>query len=374
MAGVVTVWLLGGTLAFAQTAPSWNRIGKGQLLTITETTVPNTYDLTPSWRIALEGASSAPEDLSADLELHINGVLHSTHGMPALVSWNSGGSAACTGAPLGQVCGSASLNGVAVDLVCDAGLCTTPPMDLTIPAVPLSSGDEILILVRPASGLQPDAQPDDDGGGLLFGSWNRRLEGLSVHPVPGGRADLKELDVEWAMEFSASATLGVDMTPSADGSCCDEACACPPRRKGKKRKPREIVVVGCCYGQTGSDGVAGITAVPGPGDPCGHVIFDDMTMVELTVDPQTNACTSPPFADLVFDNVTAPPGDVITVTLVPAPGALPELPSIPDDDQGSVEVPPVAPALPGWGHALSALLLGALAIPVLMRVYRTREA
>lgn len=190
----------------------------------------------------------------------------------------------------------------------------------------LTPGDEIMVLLRPAPGAVPDADPSDDGGPFIVDTWNRRVTRLLSSP--GSGEGLFDLEVGWTLDLESSATLPLELGTTVD-----------------------LKVNGAT--QTSSDNPECI--IWDIADSCATV--SGMTLALLC--PGGASCSLPPFA-VVFPDIALEPGDVITVILRPAPGALPELPGSPEDDELELLFPFAVPALPPWALATLAFALACL--------------
>ena len=352
----------------AQTPPSWNRRVTGLAITTAAGGPAGTYDATAVWRIDLEGSSTSPVELGTVVDLSIAGGSPTTMTAEECLIWelDAGGAFDCTGQPNGTACGTVTISGVSgQQLSCDAdtGTCATPPFTASFSNIALSVDDEVTIALTAASGAERDTQTDDDSGALVFASWNRRIRSVQLQASPGGPDGIFEISIEWVIDFSASATLSLNLAlephatgcPDADplcaepdpGTCCQEACNC----KG-----------GCTVDDIKGLMRPGLCGVS-PDEPCGEAIIDDAP-VELTCDPETNTCSTPPFFAMIT-TVSAPQSNRMLVTLIPAPGALPEL--FTEDDRWIVEFSTSIPAVSHWGLIVISVLLLATGTLVMRR-------
>ncbi|MEM7164821.1 MAG: hypothetical protein AAF581_05115 [Planctomycetota bacterium] len=278
--------------------------------------------------------STVPQDFSTRLDLVVNGVpvasaLQTAIALQATDCALSGG---CTQG----ICGSWD-NGLAIsDGFCrDISGPASPPecmcghwFTTDFPPVPLQPGDEIMIILYPAPGALPDGVEHDDTwaqvhAGPIAGP-NRSFSSVQVTPssaAPG----TSDVHIEYRVEAGPS-VLALDLSTEVEiqvngvvvhnstrtisknpdlGSCDNNACLnmigcaifdCPPT----------IGVAGqCFFSQTQQNCV------------CATLLSLDVGAIPLD------------------------PNDDLVVILRPVPGALPELPGFPPDDEGMPD--PTAP-------------------------------
>lgn len=288
---------------------------------------PGSVIVTAYWE-GLVDPSTMTQDLTADLELSVNGVVRQTVTAIAL----SLGASDCTvsGSCSGGQCGSWD-NGV---LVGD-GTCRDTSMSPGVtdcacgfwfatefPEETIAAGDQISLVLTPAPGSQPDSNTTDDFFSLTYDGGtvapNRRIAALSRSDNPSGGTDLDfeivlergpssvPLDLSFAVEIYNSNSLGtaeIEFVEVATGSesltSCDGplACGSPP------------------------DGCALWTIAQVPvGGTC-------------QFSPSQQNCLCSYSIAYVFDAVPIDPDEGVIIVLRPLPGALPELPGFPDDEE-----------------------------------------
>jgi hypothetical protein len=355
--------------ALAQTEPSWNRRITSVEIVPAGGGPAAGYDLEVAWQIDLQGTSASPVALGVSIELLVNGADRGTTGSNDLLSWDVPGSSTfCLTAADGDPCGTATINGVAAQLGCEAqtATCTPPPFTTAFPGISLNAADNLAASLTPAAGAEPEAFTIDDAGALVFGSWNRRIRSLQVQSSPAGPTGTFEIAVEWVIDFQASSTLSVNfMTqthvsdcPDEDPvcgdpvatSCCDLSCDC------------EDDVDGADFlsWQTGSGSCSSSSSV------CGEAIIGGV-LTDLTCDPDTDTCSSPAFSSAIT-NVSPPPSGRMLVSLLPTANALPELSA--DDDRQVVQFPVAVPAVSRGGVVVVSLLLAS----AWLMIWRRRPA
>jgi len=320
--------------ASAQGNSVWNRRVESLRVQPSATGPSGAFDLLVDWRLeAISSGSGA--NMGTEIALLVNAtevaMVTATASDPGL---SAGGAdpGACMPATCGGSCGSVSVDAISTALTCvDAATscaCQSPDLTAVFPGVVLTPGDEIMVLLRPAPGAAPDADPTDDGGPFIVDTWNRRV--TSMLSSPGSATGLFDLKVWWTLDLESSSTLPLELGTTV-----------------------ELKVNGST--QTSSDNPECI--IWDIADSCATV--SGMTLELLC--PGGPSCSLPPFS-VVFPDVALEPGDVITVILRPAPGALPELPGFPDDDELQRIFPFVVPALPPWALATLALALASVGV------------
>jgi hypothetical protein len=318
--------LLSAVLALAAVAPSaeaqsaWNRRVEAVSVVPNEAT-PTLSDVHVVFGIHGDGTETAAFDASTEVELWINRTLVASQTVP--VGGDPGTGGCVDGSSCGGSCGSGSVDGMSAALICrPVGACAPicdcqcgfPSITSSFPGQTTTTGDEIMVLLRPAPGAVPDDVPSDDELAITYGStifWDRQIEsltlvestanpgtwdvtaegtifhdGLLAFVGTGGSANLG-MEIELRVNGVLVATHPIDFQPFplAPSCVCSNACA--------------------------------------------------------TWDGQTHSCTPYigsechcgwPWLD-VFPGVPVVPTDEIMVLLRPAPGALPELPGFEDDDE-----------------------------------------
>lgn len=361
---LLVMWLLmmtaGEAVVLGQPDPAWNRRVTGVSVV---SSPAGDFDVTVEWRIDLEGSSTPPVEVGTDVDLSIGGGLPTTTTSDDCVIWDlqNGGGFDCTGQPDGTTCGTASISGTPVSLTCDADTdtCSTPSKIATFPGVPLTTGDVITVILRPAPNALPDSSPnDDDDGRLTFGTWNRKLVSLDIVPTPGAPADTFDITAQVLIEKLHAATvpldLSIDTVPVA-GECCDPPCCCPPCST-------ECGGTGCGNDvnltwpdvPTEDTILAGLCPALGCAGSCGSVTGPGGT-VAANCDAVECVCRSD-LITLTWLAMPFQPGDEITVILRPSPGALPELPGFEDDEMAGFAPGPI-PAVSDWGVVAMALMI-----------------
>jgi FlgD Ig-like domain len=297
----------------------WDRRIEGLSLTQTPTGL---WEVRAVWDVLLTEAQSAPIDLDTRVDLRINGTVVAT--IPHTVGIDPGGASCADGSSCGGSCGTGIIDGQSATLICRPNgpcdpicdcACGTLPIQSAFDPVPMTTGDEIMVILYPAPGALPDPDTSDDqlvvthDGGEIF--WDRRITSLTVEPSaagPGwdvtaegtifhegvlrfaGAGNAVPLDTELELRVNGVpvATADLPFQPVPVGT----SCSCGNECGSWNGIPHFCVLTnlsGCHCGWPW------ISTFPGVGD--------------------------------------LSPGDEIMVILRPAPGALPELPGFPDDDR-----------------------------------------
>jgi hypothetical protein len=275
------------------------------------------YSVLALWTVDVE-ATSTPLDLSTNAILQINGTAVATQSFSVGIDPGSG--LGCgTGPPCIGSCGSGTLDGAAMTLLCyEDGPCSPAFCDCDCGAwiladfgsEPLMPEDEIMVILMPAPGALPDTDTSDDAAQTTFHDqpigWNRGIHAVNLVETGPGLFDIQVPGfVAWE---SPSPYLNLDFTV-------------------------ELFVNGSLVSsQNIPAAVEGILDQPcwesGCGSACGT-----MNGIPRYCDPHlwwACACLGGWLSN--FPGVPLVPGDEIMVLLRPAPGALPELPGLEDDD------------------------------------------
>jgi hypothetical protein len=293
----------------------WNR--QVARILLDETTTSGEYDVRARFDILASGIdTSAPSDVSTEVEVRVNGGTVGTGVVP--VSVTSTTPSSCVPAACGGSCGGGTFDGASGVMGCRpdgaaACECASPELEFALPMVPLQPGDEIMVLLRPAPGALPDADPSDDIGILSFGSWNRTLESFDVEPDPAGPGSIIRANFHVQLFEQNSLPLPMDtrITFEQNGSPVgDEIMVILMPAPGAQPF--------CAPAACGA-GVCGQADVNGVGN-------------DMFCDPVECDCRLQGLSLQIPTPTPVPPGDEITVILRPAPGALPELPGFGDDE------------------------------------------
>jgi hypothetical protein len=185
-----------------------------------------------------------------------------------------------------------------------------------------------MVLLRPAPGALPETDPSDDIGVVDLGTWNRRIISVSSSP---GTSGLVDLQVTWAIDLEGDSTLPVEL-----GARFEVESGGTPQ-PGNTTDHDE-----CLIWDLGSGGAS-------------------ISGESVTLECDSGICSTPPMITPIPD-VPEPPVGPIGVILRPAPGALPELPGFPGDDEAEVFPPSALPGVPGIFPALALGIGGVIAL------------
>jgi hypothetical protein len=285
------------------------------------------YTVQAVWTADVE-ATSTPLDLSTEVALRVNGTEIASSSFVLQVDAGSGFGCE-SGPPCTGSCGSGTLDGEALTLFCyEDGECTVTFCDCDCGTwivadfgpQPVTPGDEIMVILRPAPGALPDTDTADDQLMTTFHDraigWNRGIEAVSLLSTPTGAYDIQVAgSVGWE---SPTTYLNLDMTVELQVNGVPLS---------SQNVPAAV------------DGILDQTCWEnGCGSTCGNV-----NGVPRTCDPYLwwdCACVGGWIT--IFPGVSLSPSDEIMVLLRPAPGALPELPGTNEDDRDTTRCCPTS--------------------------------
>jgi hypothetical protein len=321
--------------AAAQSTPDWNRAIGPFGATPTSVGPPGSYDLSVGWEFESVAAGATPGIFDTEVVYRVNGIDKTQLIVTASDPGSTGGGgnpSACGGAICGGSCGSATIGGSPVALQCLpdlGGMCgCRAPITSVLPGEPLTPGDEIMVLLRPAPGALPETDPSDDIGLVELGTWNRRVISVSSSPSTPGHVDLQ---VTWAIDLVGESTLPVEL----GGRFLVESGGTP--QPGNTTDQDE-----CLIWDLGSGGA-------------------DISGVHVMLECDAGVCSTPAMITPIPD-VPEPPVGPIGVIIRPVPGALPELPGFPDDDGAEVVTVPALSSAAAIFQAAALGIGGAMAL------------
>lgn len=298
---------------FAQT--QWDRQARF-LTAIPVESAPGRYRLRAVCRVAVE---SSPTVLNLDttVEFRLNGTQMGPTVLKDVTILPQGGFC-IDGPPCGGGCGSAILDGGDASLLCQKDGCISGDCFCSCgawlvadgPFVPLEPGDEITVILRPASGALPEGDTTNDmitrthSGGIMY--YDRAIDAISVD----SHGTLSDVRVDGHVKFDglqpSLLTLDMEARLYVNGV-----------QRGSQMLTKEArhTSSGTCY-------------TLGCGYSCGQV-----DGIELSCDDVLfNGCVCGGLWFVSFYGVPGvAPGDEITVILYPAPGALPEVQPLDDE-------------------------------------------
>jgi len=210
----------------------------------------------------------------------------------------------------GLNCGSEPCFCTPPPVVCECG----PIIISAVATTSLQPGDEIMVLLRPAPGALPDSDESDDLHILTFDGdpvfWNRRITSVEIVPSPpAGTAPDSFFDIVVEMTAEGHYSGGLNLSASLELRINDVEHSTLPLLLD------DSVWSYCNPECTDTCVIAGSV----PAGSCVSGPFDCI-------------CQTTP-SSLVFPTIPLEPDDELTVILRPAPGALPELPGFPDDEE-----------------------------------------
>ncbi len=280
------------------------------------------------WTVELGAPAQTTLVLSTEAVLFVNGAETQRDVVDIVVFAGSGNCGACAGG-----CGQGAVNGMAAALLCleegQVGCsCQFPPITSSFPT-PLSPGDEIMVLLRPAPGASPDTHADDDLKTQEFDGdpvhWDRRLTRAEFVQVSGAPAGVFDLEIEWQLAMS-ELSHSIDVSPSFEIIANGQT----------------VMIYGPPCGPWFAAPGSGCDQAQCPGGACGLITCNGQTLTPMSCHLTENeiglqfcAClSSAPFLEVIPGLTWLDPlEDEIVVILKPAPGALPELPGLDEDEE-----------------------------------------
>jgi hypothetical protein len=321
--------LLGGLLTAqtqAQTDP-WNR--KVEAIAV----VPNDtggHRITAAIGVGSESPST-PLDLGTVVEYYVNGLLIDTQPIGFEVTPAGLPSGCGTACFTFQQCVCCNING---EIICTCGSWFVG--NSSTDTQTLQPEDEIMVLLRPAPGALPETSTSDDldrlvlsnigaGGDVSPVLWDRRLTSLQTRTHAGGGGYDLLVGMEIAASFDGQLDLDFEIEVLVNGL------------------PATTIPVDV-------DDLFWNQCLGGCGEAC---VLDAVGNFYGTCQPIDNypipcACQYQPVPIMTVPLIGNPDDDVIVVTLVPVPGALPELPGF-EEDEGEIDPNPCPEDLDGDG-------------------------
>ena len=158
---------------------SWNRKALDLSTSPSATGPPGTWDIVVTWSFEFGGEGTL-DDLSTDA--NVSWGLGPRAGSPECIIWDIKDSCALACATAVDSCGTSTIDGIPTTLHCDPpdGLCHGPILTGAVPAVSLSPGDEITVVLLASEGAAAEMDTSDDSLTIVFGptpsaatSWGR---------------------------------------------------------------------------------------------------------------------------------------------------------------------------------------------------------
>ena len=336
----------------------WNRLVYGT--GVGPTTGPNGLEIQVAWTVELGEPTSTALDLSTDVMVRIgNNVVSKT-----VKVFADPGSGFCSGSNCAASCGTGSMDGQSMTLLClpdgsDCG-CRFPTITTSVPVPPGGYGpsDTIQVLLMPAAGAKPEIDTTDDLVAEPFKQpifWDRSIRSAVLKPI-AGTADMYDVEVEYQLAYNTTTPpqdlrANIEMNHNGETQVFEPWC-------GPWLMAPSSICGQSCFDET-----------------CATIKCNGQTVATLKCQSYENAwgqfgcvCASSPIK-YTIPSVKLKSGDSLSLSLKPAPGALPELPGL--DDDGLVLCSSPALSLPyGQGKAGTngVPALGSSALPVLGQV------
>ena len=328
----IAVACVGLSLAAASGAGAqpldWNR--KVVAIAAEPTGSAGLFDVTVAWKVQANKVL-AQLDLSTNVQLFVNTT--PVGEVPNDITIDNGQGCLPGGASCGSLCGDGTINGANASLTCfEDGECSGATCDCecgvflsaTFPGIGLSAGDAVVVILVAASGALPDIDTSDDTRTLAFDGdpvfWNRRIVAVDLVPVAGGGLGDHQVNVTW--NFGASGVghqirLSTLVDVLVNGvvvvggfQACGDQITMPPSS---------------CFACDGTS--CGIATCGGGSVPT------SCRQIEDVYDLIACGCGADDQSDTIPQIISLTPGDEVIVLLRPAPGALPELPGLTEDDE-----------------------------------------
>ncbi len=308
-------------------------------------TAPGKWDVNPVLAIEVDGTQGTL-DLSGQVELSVNGI---PTGLPIVIEAATLGPGLSCESSCGSNCGPMYIDGVFNTMLCkldgvgpggadcDCGYWLAP----NFPGIDLNPGDELSVsFVRTDRGA-PELDTTDDTLQTTFGGipsgWNRGVRNVQVTPNGTGAADIAfeayaavsdptqfhDLSFEAQVLVDglmvASEIVDLNVIPTGGPNSCEVDCESGNCADFQSPNPHEWIVPACAY----FNGFVGCN--------CGSTLTMEIPGVLLP----------PAYVEMV-------------VILKPVPGALPELPGFPEDDESRPGDEPTGTTLPTRASRLDA--------------------
>ena len=344
----------------------WNRVVDS--LAVEPSGAGNGLEAKIVWTVQLNEPTATILDLSTDIQVRV-GDFTTTKTVKVFANPGAG---FCSDNSCGASCGSGSIDGQDLTLLClpdGAGCgCEFPSITTSVPVPPggFDDNDLVQVLLTPSAGAVPELFPNDDlvaesAKGPIF--WDRSFRSVDLKPVPGAN-DLFDVVVEYQVAYNNTMPpqdlrANIVMTHNDQTFVFEPWCGpwilAPSSTCGQS-----------CFNET-----------------CAVIKCGGQTVATLTCQSYENAwgqfgcaCVSSPMP-YTIPSVKLKAGDHLDLALVAPPGAVPELDGL-DDDQWLV-CSSKAQSLPygnGKKGTAGVPVLGSTAPPVLGQVsgIRMKEA
>lgn len=336
----------GSALAEETTPQPWNREITG--LAVVPSGPGNELEVQVVWTAKIGQPSPSGLNLSTDVLVRV-GDFSSTHSVPLFANPGAG---YCSDVNCGGSCGTGSVSGKAATLLClpdGAGCaCQFPAITTRVPLPPGNhDNDMVQVLLVPSAGAQPELDKSDDDAAEPFKPaifWDRSFRSVEVQPIPGA-VDTYNVVVELQVAYNGSmppTDLRTNIVMDHNGNTAVFEPWCGPW----------LLAPTSICGQNCLD------------ETCAVIKCSGQTVATLSCQTYENAwgqfgctCASAPL-QFVIPSVKLKPGDHVDLSLVAAPGAIPEIDGL-DHDQWLVCSKDASSLTYGKGKA------GTLGVPVL---------
>lgn len=205
---LVTLCLVGSASIASAASDPWNRRVEGIAVA---PSLSGKSEVRVVWSALLGKQTSFALDLSTDVLVRVGNQEY----VQQVKVVADAGAGFCADGNCGGSCGSGAVNGMAAALLClaDGGgcACKFPPITTEVP-IELKPGDVITVLLLPSAGALPETQLGDDLDAVVFDGdaifWDRKIVGVTLEPVVGVEG---VFDV--AVDYETAVRGGVPMAP-----------------------------------------------------------------------------------------------------------------------------------------------------------------
>jgi len=298
----------------------WNRLVQGA--GVGPTSGPNGLEIKVAWTVEVGEPTSTLLDLSTDIQVRIG----NTVATKSVKVFADPGSGFCSGSNCGASCGTGSVDGQNMTLLClpDGAdcICKFPSITTSVPVPPGGYGpsDTIQVILLPSAGAKPEVYPNDDLTAEPFKLpifWDRSIRSAVLKPVLGV-PDTYDVEVEYQVAYNTSMPpqdLRTNIVMNHNGQTTVFEPWCGPWLMA----PSSICGQSC-FNET-----------------CAVIKCNGQTVATLSCQQYENAwgqfgcvCASSPIS-YTIPSVKLKSGDHLELSLAAAPGAIPELDKLAND-------------------------------------------
>lgn len=299
--------------------PPWNRQIDG--LAVAPSSAGNSSQVKVVWTAQIGEPASVGLNLSTDVLVRVGG-FSTTVTVPV---FSNPGAGFCSDANCGGSCGTGSVSGKDLTLLClpdGAGCgCEFPSITTSVPLPPGKYDNEVVqVLLSPSAGALPEIDVSDDLVAEPFKPavfWDRALRSVDLQPIPGA-VDIYDVVVEYQVAYNGSMPpqdLRANIVMNHNGKTFVYEPWCGPW----------LIAPSSICGQNCFD------------ETCAVIKCNGQTVATLSCQSYENAwgqygciCASESLR-YTIPSVKLKAGDHFDLSLVAAPGAIPELIGLDND-------------------------------------------